>query len=154
MTAEGAEKSQQCHEQVLSLIQYICFRKSSGSNMGRQTCFLPRAPSNLVTRLHMRKNALIIVIWSEPLKIRCHVVVTQLRETVEQCACIASFATWVCRRRSGHESTASSSLHRTRTVKLALVQCECHTGKWSVIARTKLIRIEILTSDFPTFFGS
>jgi len=27
--------------QVLSSIQYICFRKTSGSNMGRQTCFLP-----------------------------------------------------------------------------------------------------------------
>ena len=40
--------------QVLSSIQYICFRKSSGSNMvaaGRQTCFLPRAPFNLVTPL-------------------------------------------------------------------------------------------------------
>ena len=36
---------------ALSLIQYICFRKISGSNMGRQTWFLPRAPSNLVTPL-------------------------------------------------------------------------------------------------------
>jgi len=38
--------------QVLSSIKYFCFRKTSGSNMGRQTCFLPRAPSNLVTPLH------------------------------------------------------------------------------------------------------
>ena len=35
--------------QVLSSIQYICFLKTSNSNMGRQTCLLPRAPSNLVT---------------------------------------------------------------------------------------------------------
>jgi len=35
---------------------------------------------------HMRKNALIIVIWSEPLTIRCYVIATQLRETAEQCA--------------------------------------------------------------------
>ena len=34
--------------QVLSSMQYICFRKSSGSNMGWQTCFLPQTPSNLV----------------------------------------------------------------------------------------------------------
>jgi len=37
--------------QVLSSIQYICFLKSSALNTGRQTCFLPRAPSNLVTPL-------------------------------------------------------------------------------------------------------
>jgi len=30
--------------------------------------------------------ALIIVTQSEPLKIHCHVIVTQLRETVEKCA--------------------------------------------------------------------
>jgi len=46
---------------------------------------------------------------------------------------------YVCRQRSGHEWTASSALHDTRTVKLALVQCECHTGKWTVIARIKSI---------------
>jgi len=32
---------------------------------------------------------------------------------------------------------ASVSLHNNRIVKLALVQCECHTGKQSVIARIK-----------------
>ena len=35
--------------------------------------------------------------------------------------------------------TASSLLHDTSTVKLALVQCECLTGKWTVIARIKSI---------------
>jgi len=38
--------------QVLSSIQHICFGTISGSNMGRQTCFLPRAPSNLIVPLH------------------------------------------------------------------------------------------------------
>jgi len=76
---------------------------------------------------HMRKNALTIVTWSEPLKIRCHVIVTQQRATVEQCA--RKFRNvWVCRR-SGPEWTASSSLHHTRTVNLALVQCDYHTSK-------------------------
>jgi len=32
---------------------------------------------------HIRKNASTIVTWSEPLKIRCHVIVTQQRATVE-----------------------------------------------------------------------
>jgi len=77
---------------------------------------------------YMRKNALTIVPWSEPLKIRCHVIVTQHRATVEQCA--RKFRNvWVCRRLSGPEWTASSSLHHTRTVNLALVQCEFHTSK-------------------------
>jgi len=45
-----AEKSQQCHKYFLHL-QHICFRKTSGPNMGSQTCFLPRAPFNLVMPL-------------------------------------------------------------------------------------------------------
>jgi len=39
----------------------------------------------------------------------------------------------------GHERTLSSSLHDTGAVNLALVQCECHTGKWTVNARIKSI---------------
>ena len=35
---------------------------------------------------------------------------------------------YACRQRSGHEWTASSALHDTRTVNLALAQCECRTG--------------------------
>jgi len=62
------------------------------------------------------------------LKIRYHVIVAQQRATVEQCD--RKFRNvWVCRRRSGHEWTASSSLRHTRTVNLVLVQCECHTSK-------------------------
>jgi len=34
---------------------------------------------------HMLKNALIIVTWSEPLKIRWHIIVMQQRQPVEQC---------------------------------------------------------------------
>jgi len=40
--------------QVLSSTQYICFRKNSGSKMGRQTCFLPQAPCSVVTPLSWR----------------------------------------------------------------------------------------------------
>ena len=49
--ARGGLRRVPTMSQVLSSIQYICFRKSSGSNMGHQTYFLPRAPSNLVTPL-------------------------------------------------------------------------------------------------------
>jgi len=41
-------------------MQYICFRKTSGWNMGRQICFLLRAPSNLVTPLVHSVDA---VVW-------------------------------------------------------------------------------------------
>jgi len=46
---------------------------------------------------------------------------------------------YASKQRSGHEWTASSALHDTRTVNLALVQCECCTGKYPVIARNKSI---------------
>jgi len=46
-----AKKFQQCHEHFFSK-QYICFRKTSRSNMGRQTCFLLQALSNLDMHLH------------------------------------------------------------------------------------------------------
>jgi len=36
---------------------------------------------------------------------------------------------------SEHEWIASSPLHDTRTLTLAVVQCECHTGKYSGIAK-------------------
>jgi len=36
---------------------------------------------------------------------------------------VTSLATCLCRQKSGHEWTASSPLHDTRTVNLALVQC-------------------------------
>ena len=42
---------------------------------------------------------------------------------------LVSFATCLCRQKSGYAWTASSSLHDTRTVKLDLVQCECHARK-------------------------
>jgi len=47
---EGAEKSQQCHKDFL---QYSTFasERSQFRTWGRQTCFLPRTPSNLVAPL-------------------------------------------------------------------------------------------------------
>jgi len=41
--------------------------------------------------------------------------------------------------RSEHEWTANLPLHDTRTVNFAVVQCECHTGKYSGIAKIQSI---------------
>jgi len=49
----GGRRKVPTMSQVLSSIKYIYFRKTSGWNMGRQTCFLPRAPSNLYALAHM-----------------------------------------------------------------------------------------------------
>jgi len=50
ITAGGAEKSQQCRKYLL---QYSTFasERPQVRTWGRQTCFWPRAPSNLVTPL-------------------------------------------------------------------------------------------------------
>jgi len=50
MTAGGAEKFQKCHKHFL---QYSTFasERPQVRTWGRQTCLLPRAPSNLVTPL-------------------------------------------------------------------------------------------------------
>jgi len=50
MTAGGRRKVPTM-SQVLASIQYICFRKISGSNMGVPNLLLPRAPYKLVTPL-------------------------------------------------------------------------------------------------------
>ena len=66
MTAEDAKKSQQCHKYFL--LQQICFRKTSGSKMGCQICFLPLAPSNLVTPLHSLSSVVVFnVFYRDPL---------------------------------------------------------------------------------------
>jgi len=61
-SSPGAESLCGRHEvstmsQILSSVQYICFQKISGSNIERQTCFLPRAPSRLVTPLLLRQQS-------------------------------------------------------------------------------------------------
>ena len=53
----GARHKVPAMSQILSSMQYICFRKISGSHMEGQTCFLPRAPSNLVTPLLLRQQS-------------------------------------------------------------------------------------------------
>jgi len=81
-------------------------------------------------------------VWGQQLRAGKRINYRNLKWTFEDslpCYCCAiksncrnaltSFASRVCRQRSGDEWTASSSLHHTRTVKLALVQCACHTGK-------------------------
>jgi len=55
----GAEKSQQCHKYFL---QYSTFasERTQFRTWRRQTCFLLRAPSNVVTTLHFASNEKII----------------------------------------------------------------------------------------------
>ena len=52
----GAIKSQQCHKHIL---QYSTFasERPQVRTWGRQTCFLPRAPSDLVTPLLLRQQS-------------------------------------------------------------------------------------------------
>jgi len=49
ITAEGNQKSQQCHKYFLQCNTFAS-KRSQVPTWGRQTCFLPRAPSNLATR--------------------------------------------------------------------------------------------------------
>jgi len=53
ITAEAAEKSQQCHK---NLLQYsaLASDRPQVRTWGRQTCFLPRALSKLVTPVNAR----------------------------------------------------------------------------------------------------
>jgi len=60
--------------QLLSSIQYIWFRKVSGSNVGWQTCFLPWAPFKLVTLLYGTRALLFChSVWPS-----CYVTIPQL----------------------------------------------------------------------------
>jgi len=93
------------------------------------TVSLHHLPKMSEVNRHMRKNASTIVTWSEPLKIRCHVIVMKQRATVEQCA--RTFRnnvslqtkewTWVnCKLITASHQNSEAA---------ALVQCECHSGK-------------------------
>ena len=50
------------------------------------TVSLHHLPKMSEVNSQMRKNALTVGTWSKPLKVRCHVVVTQQRGTVNPCA--------------------------------------------------------------------
>jgi len=57
--------------QILSSIQHICFQKTSGSNMGRQTCFLPRCHlTSLCSRAQCACviNIAIFLTWTRPVE--------------------------------------------------------------------------------------
>ena len=72
-----------------------CFRKTSVSNMGRQKCFLPWAPSNLVTPLLTYKCFLQLFVFT-----RCNMV--QLRSLVltrDSSALVFGVAKLRCKRR-------------------------------------------------------
>ena len=59
------------------------------------------------------------------------------------------------KKNSGHGCTANSSLHEAKLVKLALMQCQCHTGKQFVNARITSIAVigtKLLTSGFLEIF--
>ena len=68
------------------LLLFTQYKKQRVLALSAFTVSLHHLPKMFEVNSHMRKNALFIVTWSESLKIRCHVIVTQLRETVEQCA--------------------------------------------------------------------
>ena len=90
--------------------------------------------------------------WNEPLKIRCHVVVTQQRATVQQCT--RKFCNlWICRRKYGHRWTASSSLHHTKTVKFLCCVSAIPVNKMLLQELHRLIGIKMLTSNFLEIFG-
>jgi len=54
----GRHRKVSAMSQVLSSVQYICFRKTSGTNMEAQNLFLAPAPSNLVTPLPVIRRRL------------------------------------------------------------------------------------------------
>jgi len=54
MTVWGAEKSQQCRKYFLRYTTFASERGAQVRTWGRQTCFLPRAPYDLVTPLATR----------------------------------------------------------------------------------------------------
>jgi len=48
----GAKKLQQCHKHFLQYSTFA-FKRPQVRTWGRQSCFLPQTPSNLVTPLHI-----------------------------------------------------------------------------------------------------
>jgi len=63
MTAGASKSPNNVTSSLFSSIQYIGFQKTSNSKMGRQTCFLPRALSNLVTSLYDRVPCTCYKVW-------------------------------------------------------------------------------------------
>ena len=101
---------------------------------------------------HMRKNAILIVTWSEPLKIRCHVSFTQLRETV-QCArkfrnvsLQAKEWTWV-----NCELITASHQNSEAGFCAVWVASVIPVNKVLLQELNRLIGIEMLTSDILIF---
>ena len=75
-------------------------------------------------------------------------------EDLLPCYCYAMKTNWrtICSQLSylPLQVKKGALLHDTRTVNLALVQCECYTGKWTVVARIKSIvqKINCWFQDF------
>ena len=89
--------------EAVSQRKYCCLKSNildPQKNLGwqRQSHCIAASPVRDVwgQESHVEKRT--IVTWSEPLKICCHVIVTQRRATAEQCA--RKFRNvWVCRRK-------------------------------------------------------
>ena len=62
MAAGSAEKSQQCHKYFLEYSTFASERPQFRT-VGRQTCFLPLAPCNLVTPLAISRKIAFLVFW-------------------------------------------------------------------------------------------
>ena len=63
IAAGGAEKSQQCHKYFLQYSKFASERTQFRS-WGRQTCFLPRTPSNHIIPLFlMRRHGVQTVLY-------------------------------------------------------------------------------------------
>ena len=69
-----------------------------------------------------------VLTFGDPMPCYCYAIKTNSR-TIRLQVPPTPVANCLCRQINGHEWTATPSLHDTRTVNLALVQCECHTGK-------------------------
>jgi len=124
----------QCHRSPASLLlAAISSHKQSAGKFGNlplQTVALPAQKlggTKIEWGLNVwfkANNTILFVI--PPLKAQMTICSKNLRGTWPPRPSNYAYA---CRRRSGHEWTACSALHDTRTVNLALLQCECRTGK-------------------------
>jgi len=128
---------QQCFLSHSIKVRGLCYQQQL---LAGRCIYLPRCLRSTV----ICGKTLLPATWREPLKICCHVIaviccqlplpcqcchviVTKQRSIVEHS--LPSFATCLCRQRSGLKWTASSSLHDTRTVNLTLVHCVIPVNK-------------------------
>ena len=98
-----------------SSVQYIFFRKTSGSNMGRQTCFLPRAPCNHVAPLAVIQysSALSMYMESGVAQLHSYVIILWTNRTRSMHFCHIAPSCWLT-----SASIAFHTLHYDSTRRL------------------------------------